>query len=200
MKKILLATAAIAVAAAAHASVIPTLTSVTDDGGGQYTYTYDGYLAGDQGLVSGDQLDIFNFAGYVPGSISNGGYADITAMATTGNPNGLQLPPGFTIQPGTTTLIFTYTGPDYHTSGGPFSNTVFSGLSARSTIGTTSALGGFSAVAEKNTGPETGTPTYNDGYVGVPGAVPEPASWAIMLFGFGLAGASFRARRRAVPA
>lgn len=199
MKKILLATtAALAVAASAHASIIPTLTNVTADAGGQYTYTYDGYLAADQGLVSGNQLDIFNFAGYVPGSISSG-YTDITAMATTGNSDGLQLPPGFTIQPGTTTLVFTYTGADYNTSGGPFSNTVFSGLSARSTLGGI-RTGAYSAVAEKNTGTETGTPTYNNGFVGVPGTVPEPASWAVMLLGFGVAGASFRARRSAVRA
>ena len=34
--------------------------------------------------------------------------------------------------------------------------------------------------------------------IGVPGLVPEPASWAIMLLGFGVAGASFRAQRRAL--
>jgi hypothetical protein len=34
--------------------------------------------------------------------------------------------------------------------------------------------------------------------VSVQGGVPEPAAWALMIFGFGLTGATLRARRRAV--
>jgi hypothetical protein len=35
--------------------------------------------------------------------------------------------------------------------------------------------------------------------VGTPGAVPEPATWALMLLGFGAIGASMRGRRRTAP-
>jgi hypothetical protein len=197
MKKLLLVTAALVVSTAAHASIIPTLTGVTGPSGGQYTWTYQGYLAGDQGLVSGDQLDIFNFAGYVPGSVFSP-YANVVATATTGDPSGLILPPGYVIQPGTTTLVFTYTGPNYDTKGGPFGVTDFNGLSAKSTLGTINPLGAFSAVAEKNTGPDTGTPTFNTGYEAVPGSVPEPSAWGLMLLGAGLTGATLRRRRMAL--
>jgi hypothetical protein len=96
----------------------------------------------------------------VPGSISNGGYADVTATATTGNPSGLILPPGFVIK-------------------------------------SIDVFGAFSAVAEKNTGPATGTPTFNTGYEAVPSAlVPEPAVWTLMLLGAGLTGACSRSARR----
>ncbi len=200
MNRLLLAAAAaLAVCSAAQASVIPTLTGVTPDGS-DFKFTYQGYLAGDQGLVAGDQLDIFNFAGYVPGSIFSP-YSDVTATATTGNPSGLILPPGFVINPADATLVFTYTGPNYDTSGGPFPVTLFDGLSADSTFGGINNSGAYSAVAEKNTGPDTGTPTYNLGYEDVPGAVvPEPGAWALMLLGAGLAGATLRGRRRAAVA
>jgi hypothetical protein len=196
MKKLLLtAASALAVAGAAHASIIPTLTGVTPDGSGDYFFSYQGYLAGDQGLVAGDQLDIFNFAGYVPGSVFSP-YGDVTATAVTGDPSGLDLPPGFTIQPGTTTLVFTYTGPNYDTSGGPFGVTLFNGIGAKSIYGNYALAGAFSAVAEKNTGPATGTATFNFGYEDVPISVPEPAAWSLMLIGAALSGAALRGRRQ----
>jgi len=195
MKKLFLAAAVLAVSTAAQASIIPTLTGVTP-AGSDFMWTYQGYLAGDQGLVSGDQLDIFNFAGYVPGSVTNGGLANVTATATTGNPSGLILPPGFVINPSDTTLVFTYTGPPYETSGGPYPVTLFSGLGAESIYNAINIFGAFSAVAEKNTGPETGTPTFNTGYEAVPTmTVPEPGPWGLMLLGGGLTGMALRRRR-----
>jgi len=53
-----------------------------------------------------------------------------------------------------------------------------------------------------DTNPHTGVQNYdfggphNIGYVLTGGAVPEPATWALMLTGFGLAGATLRSRRR----
>jgi hypothetical protein len=195
MKKLLLTVAALAVSAAAQASVIPTLSGVTPVGS-VYLFTYDGYLSGDQGLVAGDQLDIFNFAGYVPGSITNGGNPDVVATAVTGDPSGLSLPPGVTLVPGDTTLVFTYEGPDYDTSGGPFGVTLFSGLGAESIYGSFALAGAYSAVAENNTGPETGTATFNFGYEAVPVPTPEPATWGLMLFGAAATGTVLRRRRR----
>jgi hypothetical protein len=48
-----------------------------------------------------------------------------------------------------------------------------------------------------------GTNTYNVGLVAVPSAVPEPATWAMMLTGFLGLGMALRNRRRkdvALPA
>jgi hypothetical protein len=45
-------------------------------------------------------------------------------------------------------------------------------------------------------GPSPGGGPSGGGFGG-PGAVPEPATWAIMLVGLGLAGAALRRRRAA---
>ena len=50
---------------------------------------------------------------------------------------------------------------------------------------------GFGPSGEGNFGPKPG-PTLS-------GAVPEPASWALMLFGFGLIGATLRGQKRPKP-
>jgi hypothetical protein len=188
------AIAALAVAGAANASIIPTLTGTTPDGV-DTTFTYQGQLAPDQGVKDGNQLVIVDFAGYVPGTIHSP-YANVSASISNSLPAGLILPFGVTDNPSIPDLVFTYTGSDYETSGGPFGSlTFFNGLSANSTLSTI-VSGYFSAVAVKNNGPDTGTPAFNTGSVSVPGAVPEPATWAMMLFGIGLIGAGLRINRR----
>jgi hypothetical protein len=199
MNKFLLTVAALAVSTAAQASIIPTLSSITPVGS-NFMFTYDGYLSGDQGLVAGDQLDIFNFAGYVPGSVTAGGNPDVVATVVTGDPSGLSLPPGVSLIPGDVTLVFTYEGPPYDTSGGPFGVTLFSGLGAQSIYGGSALIGAYSAVAENNTGPETGTATFNFGFEAVPFPIPEPATWALMLIGAAATGASLRNRRNLAAA
>ncbi len=199
MKKLLLAAATLlCVTTGARAAIIPTLTSVTADGS-NFDWLYQGTLAGDQGLVDGSRLVIFDFKGYVPGSIFSP-YASVTASVENVS-TGLILPPGMSDDPGLVNLVFTYHGPDFDASGGPFADINFNGLMAKSTFGDLTQ-GIFSAQAVKNNGlgpGGAGTPAYNTGFVTVPGAlgVPEPASWALMLMGFGLAGASLRRRRAA---
>jgi hypothetical protein len=196
MKSLLLgAAAALAFTAGAHASIIPTLTSVTPDGS-NYLFSYQGQLAPDQGVTAGDQLVIIDFAGYVPGSV-NSTLTDVTASVSDTLPAALLLPPGTTDNPNIPDLVFTYTGPDFDTVGGPFGgDTNFNGLSAVSVYGGTT-LGTFSAEAVKNDGATAGSATYNVGFVAIPSAVPEPAVWAIMLMGFGGLGAAMRTRRSA---
>jgi hypothetical protein len=193
--------AAVAVAAflssGAQASVIPVLDSVTADGS-DFLFSYDGQLAPDQGVIAGDQLVIVDFAGYVPGSVHSS-LADVTASVSYTLPTGMLLDPGFTDNPAIPDLVFTYTGPAFDTSGGPFPSQVdFMGLSAESTD-SLQGTGSFSAVAVKNDGAQTGTTTYNVGQVGVPipSGVPEPATWAMFLIGFGAVGWTLRGCRNA---
>jgi hypothetical protein len=108
--------------------------------------------------------------------------------------------PGQTDDPNVTNLVFTWNGPDFHTTGGPLDSVDFNGLSALSTYNSTS-LDGFAALAVKNN-EAAGTLTVNAGSVLVPtaGAIPEPASWALMILGFGGVGAMVRSRKRAAGA
>jgi len=186
------------IATAAHASDIPDLISVTPSGA-DFLFTYQADLAPDQGLTYGDQLAIVDFAGYVPGSVSSTN-PDWSASVSNTLPATLLSLPGSSDSAGVPDLIFTYIGPTYRTTGGPYpSQTAYNGLSALSTFGDT-ATGSFSASAVKNSDGTQNTPTYNVGSVGVPigsaSAAPEPASWALMLIGIGGVGATLRGKRR----
>jgi hypothetical protein len=177
------------VAGGAQASVIPKETSITPDGA-NFKFTYDGELAPDEGVVTGDQLVIIDFAGYVAGSIGTS-LPNVTASVSNTLPTGLLLDPGFTDNPNIPDLVFTYTGPPFHTTGGPFSSiTDFSGLFADSIYGGFTA-GSFSAASVRNDGTLAGSADFTVGEVGVPiSAVPEPGVWAMLLagmFGIGLA-------------
>jgi hypothetical protein len=192
--------AALCVAGAAHASITPLLTSIAPDGS-NFVFSYDATLSGDEGLTTGSQLVIFDFAGYVAGSISAPSADIATSVVGTANFNtgagGVQVNPLFTDDPNIPDLVFTYIGPDFQTSGGPFASIVFAGLSASSTFGGL-ALDGFSSRAISNSGVGTvGTASFNNGAVGVAAAaLPEPTSWSLLIVGFGGAGGLLRARRR----
>lgn len=195
MRSLMLAAAAvIALSGAAHASVIPVLNGVAPDGS-DFKFTYSGQLAGDQGVTNGSQLVIVDFAGYVNGSVHSS-LPNVTATVSNTLPAGLILDPKFTDNASVPDLVFTYTGPDFHTSGGPFVGlTDFNGLSADSIFGGT-GTGSFSAIAIKNDGSETGSFAYNVGEVGIPvSGVPEPASWTLMIMGFLGLGAALRLGR-----
>lgn len=202
MRSLVLAAAAvIALSGAAHASVIPVLNGVSADGT-NFKFSYDGQLAPDQGVENGSQLVIVDFAGYVNGSIHSS-LANVTASISNTLPAGLVLDPKFTDNASIPDLVFTYTGPDFHTTGGPFTSGPdggiihFAGLSADSIFGGMTS-GTFSAAAVRNTGTVSsqGTVTFNVGEVAVPlSAVPEPASWALMIIGFLGLGAALRLGR-----
>jgi hypothetical protein len=205
MKKLLLfAGAALCLATGARASIIPVLDTVTQDGS-NFLFSYHATLSGDQGLTTGSTLVIQDFAGYVPGSISAAGTGAsgfiLTSTPFVANFNtaagGVQDNAVFGDDPNVVDLVFTYNGPDFHTSGGPFTDIEIMGLTAESTF---SGVGvdGFSSRAIKNTGLGTvGTVAFNNGAVGVPvsAAVPEPASWALLILGFGGIGGLARLQR-----
>lgn len=192
MKKLLLAAAAVlCTATVAHASIIPVLMSVTQEGN-LFRYSYQGTLAGDQGVTQGSKLVIFDFAGFAGGFQVPSSFITATTEMSSG-----MFAPGQTDDPNVTNLVFTWNGPDFHTTGGPLDSVDFNGLSALSTYNSTS-LDGFAALAVKNN-EAAGTLTVNAGSVLVPtaGAIPEPASWALMILGFGGVGAMVRSRKRA---
>lgn len=200
MKTILLAAvAALSLAAPASAAVL-TLQGVTNNGPSDFTFTYRGTLGPDEGLRSGDRLIIYDFAGYVPGSISADGNANVAVSTEFTSPGGF-VTPGFNDDPSLVNLVFTYTGPDFRNTGGPFAPFDFAGLSARSTFGGL-GLDAFFTLTTKNNpdgvpgGSNTAVFTLGQVTVPVAAAVPEPATWAMMLGGFGLIGAATRRSSR----
>ena len=191
MKKLLLAaTALIGLCSAAHASFIPNLDTITPVGS-DFEFSYSGTLAGDTGLAEGNLLVIFDFGGYVDGSISAGIYAaDIDAHVEFTSP--LTLPPGYDDDPSIINLVFEWTGAPFNASGGPFPDVDFAGVSARS-INSDTRIDAYSGVTTMNNGLAVGLAAYNQGPVAVP--VPEPSTGVLVILGFGLAGATLRTRR-----
>lgn len=188
LKKLLVATALLGLsAAAANASIIPVLDTVTPFGS-EFEFSYSGTLAGDTGIIAGNRVVIFDFAGYVDGSISAGIYAaDIDAYVEL--TSTLLLPPGYDDDPTIENLVFEWTGSPFNASGGPFADVSFSGLTARSIYGAV-GIDAYSAVTVINNGFTVGLPAYNQG----PVAVPLPETGALALLGTGFA---LLARRRA---
>jgi hypothetical protein len=136
-------------------------------------------------VQTGSKLVIFDFAGYVDGSITTAGAPGVTASIE--NFSGLPSI-GFTDDPSIPNLVFTYDGPTLDVGGAQFS-----GFGAES-IFSAVTLDGFSAITVKVGGEAQGTLIASQGGVGVP-AIPEPATWAMMIGGFGLVGGALRRRR-----
>jgi hypothetical protein len=188
-------------AGAANASIIPVLTDVTAEGT-NFRFSYQGTLAGDAGVTNGSRLIIFDFAGYAGGITAPSPFITAITENTTvlyPGPDGVLPSPPHDDNPLIPNLVFLWNGPDFHTSGGPFTDINFDGLSALS-IYSAIRPDGFSALTIKNNGSNTGTALYNVGTVSVPraAAVPEPAAWGLMILGFGGVGALARRRRHAL--
>jgi len=197
MKKILglaaLAAGAIAPVTASSAATVQ-LDSRSFDGT-NWVFTYGGTLAPTEGVENGSKLVILDFAGYVDGSISSALASISTSIEMSSAALGYF--PGITDDPSIPNLVFTYTGASFQVSPAPaggYTPIDFTGLSALTTLsGVTTD--GFSAYTVNNSrGGVNGTDVYSTGSLLVPSAVPEPATWAMMLIGFGVAGYSMRRR------
>ena len=195
-KWVLAAAAAIGLAGPASAAVI-TLQSTTNNGPGDFTWTYQGTIGPDEGLRSGDRLIIYDFAGYIDGSIFTPS-ANVTGSVEFSSPTGI-VTPGFNDDPNIVNLVFTYVGPDFRNEGGPFPPLDFDGLGARSTFNGQVQDAFFALTTKNNPDGAPGgsnSPLFTLGDVTVPNAIPEPATWGLMLGGFGLIGMSMRRRDR----
>ncbi len=191
MKLAVAALATLIIAGTANAGVL-TLESRTANGPHDFTFSYRGTLGPDEGVVSGDKLVIFDFVGYISGSEFSS-IPTVLATVELTSP-GTFVTPGFNDDPTIPNLVFTYTGPPFRADGGPFPPFSFEGIGARSIHGGLNADAFFGLSTKNNPASEAGSKIYTLGQAAVPAPIPELATWALMLGGFGLLGGAFRAR------
>jgi len=194
MKRALAAVAALGLAGTAQAAVV-TLQGITPSGPSSSTFNYQATLNTDEGLRTGDRIVIFDFAGYVNGSIFSNSTRLTTSIENV-SPTAL-VTPGFNDDAALPNLVFTYTGPNFRSTG-PLAPFNFS-IGASSIFGQAVVDAFFSLTTKNNPSRERGSKIFTLGTTMVPGGavVPEPASWALMIGGLGLAGAAMRRRARA---
>jgi hypothetical protein len=196
MKTLLIAAAAALGLATSAQALTPVLTDVSAVGD-RFLFTYSLTLNQNEGVRTGDRLVIFDFNGFDGfGPLSDPAIGTFTELTTpVGGVNNLQPPAGFDDDASVLNIGWRWDGPDVFTTG-PHPPVDFM-LSAYSRFDGTQ-LDGFSSLTVKNNGAAAGQPLYEQGAVAVPvgAAVPEPGTWALMIIGFGGAGAMLRARRR----
>jgi hypothetical protein len=162
------------IASPARAGFTITLAPGSPIGAGPFTYSYTATIpAGDQ-IAAGDFFRIYDFNGYVAGSITAPN-ADWTASVASSNPTP---PPNVILShgddPAIPNLVFTYTG-----AAPIIGAATIPGFTAQSTFGFLGAIKDFAGRDRKSDG------SFVDsvGDVRVQGPVPEPASVVSLLFG-----------------
>lgn len=205
MKKTLVALTALLASASAQASIIPSLVGdPTPVGNGVFSYRWEATLASDQALNAGSYFTLYDLRGFA-------GFGTLPANWTGSTQNLGLTPPNVTPDddPALLNVSFIYNGPTLNYSDDPNNNTeltlgVFEVFSTVGTFG----FEDFTSRAIRNAGVTRGSPvsTIGDDAVAVPGGdgggnpspVPEPATWTMLIAGFGLVGITLR-RRKAVP-
>lgn len=199
MKKLLVSLVAMLSAGVANASIVPTLEGPgVDIGGGIFRYTYSAMLASDQALRTGAYFTLYDIRGFA-------GFGNVGAGFTASS-QLLGLTPSNVLPTDSAAFLnasFTYSGPDVNFSA-PLSDRELGSFEILSTVGTV-GFEDFTSLAFRNAGQARGSrvstigvdavpvPGGGDGG-GNPGTIPEPQSWALMMVGFGLVGATMRRR------
>lgn len=192
MNRLLVSIAALLTATTAQASIIPTLVGgPVNLGGGSYSWTYNAILASDQALRTGAYFTLYDVAGFQGfGAIGTG---------FTGTSQLLGLTPNRVIPNDDASVLnvsFKYSGPNVNYNG-PLSERNLGNFVILSNVGT-SRLDDFASQAFRNGGPTKGSivQTIGTDAVTVPGVIPEPAMWGMMIVGFGMIGVQMRGRKR----
>src|SRR5687767_6784629 len=117
MKYLLAAAVAVVGAAVPSAAAILTLDSVTANGPSNFTFRYQATLDANEGLRNGDRFVIFDFDGYISGSVAS---ATPLLSATSEMVSTTPVSPsGFADDPLKANLVFSYFGSGFRTTGGP---------------------------------------------------------------------------------
>jgi hypothetical protein len=197
MKRLLFAAAALFGVATSAQAITPVLVDI-DQQGSMFEFTYEATLTEDEGVRTGDRLVIYDFAGFLGFGVNpNPASVETFTENTTsvGGIDNVQQPPGFFDDPNLPNLVFRWSGPPAFVVGPhPAFDFVFSAFSSLGGM----TFDGYSSLTVTNNGPNAGQSIYTQGGTAVPAAiVPEPASWAMMIAGFGGVGALLRRRRAA---
>lgn len=165
-----------------------TITLASISGSGPYTWNYTAAITASDEIRTGDFFRIYDFYGYVPGSITApAGWTATVQNSSPTPPPDVFVPLGD--DPAVPNLIFTYTGAA--TIAGP--TTIFN-FTAQSDFGALGPLKNFVGRNTQGTGANVGDRVDVVGNVRVP-AVPEPASLISTSLGVVALGL-FYARRR----
>lgn len=150
--------------------------AITEGGGGTNPITY---------------LGEGSFANAPFGNASNGYFTNAFACCGPGANNSKVTPFTFTVY---NASGITFAGDGYTTDG----NGKLTGLGTGNRFGSNTGGWWFAVDVLAPTGGTTGTVGARDAFLLIQTAVPEPATWAMMIMGFGAMGAVMRRRRLAL--
>jgi len=171
----------------ARAAFTVTLVS-TAPSGPNTQFNFSAAIAPEDTLTAGDFFRIYDFAGYVAGSITApAGWTGSTALVNPTPPPDVIL--GHGDDPALTNLIYTYNGAPV---AGPLT---IAGFSAVSTLNNLIVTKDFVGRVTKGTGATAGSPVDSVGDIRVPG-VPEPTSLVSGSIGVILFGVVYACRHR----